>query len=179
MNRISAFIAIATLGTLSATASADMYKTGGGSLYAGGNYTFVDIDNGGFDADVGTLSAKIGGYVNPYFGLEARAGFGVADEDVGFGADLSVNSFFGGYATINAANESPVTPYGIIGFTRYELELDGPGISEKEDETDLSVGAGVNVAFTEQLSGNIEYMRYVDTDDATADGIGVGLTVHF
>ena len=55
MNRIPAFIAIATLGTLSVTATADMYKTGGGSLYAGGNYTFVDIDGDGFDADVGTL----------------------------------------------------------------------------------------------------------------------------
>jgi opacity protein-like surface antigen len=179
MNRIPAFIAIATLGTLSATAAADMYKTGGGSLYAGGNYTFVNVDAGSADADLGTLSAKVGGYVTPYFGLEARAGFGVVDEDVGFNTDLSVNSFFGGYATINAANESPVTPYGIIGFTRYELELDGPGISEKDDETDLSFGAGVNVAITDELSGNVEYMRYVDTDDATADGIGLGLTLHF
>ncbi|HKK57348.1 porin family protein [Marinobacter sp.] len=179
MNRIPAFIAIATLGTLSATAAADMYKSGGGSLYAGGNYTFVNIDVGSDDADLGTLSAKVGGYVTPYFGLEARAGFGVADEDVGPGSDLSVNSFFGGYATINVVNESPVTPYGIIGFTRYELELDGPGASIKEDETDLSFGAGVNVAITEELSGNVEYMRYVDTDDATADGIGLGLTFHF
>jgi hypothetical protein len=41
MNRIPAFIAIATLGTLSTIAAADMYKTGGGSLYAGGNYTLL------------------------------------------------------------------------------------------------------------------------------------------
>lgn len=179
MNRISAFIAIATLGTLSSTATADIYKTGGGSLYAGGNYTFVDFDDDGFNADMGTLSGKVGGYVTPYFGLEARAGFGVADENVGFGTDLSVNSFFGGYATVNAVNESPVTPYGIIGFTRYELELDGPGGSVKDDESDLSFGAGVNLAITEELSGNLEYMRYVDKDDATVDGIGLGLTFHF
>lgn len=179
MKRIPAFIAAASLGVLSAPLAADMYKTGGGSLYAGGNYTFVDLDAGSDDADLGTLSGKVGGYVNPYFGLEARAGFGVTDDDVGFSSDLSVNSFFGGYATLNMVNESPVTPYGIIGFTRYELELDGPGISEKDDETDLSFGAGVNVAITEELSGNLEYMRYVDTDDATADGIGLGLTFHF
>lgn len=179
MNRIPAFIAIATLGTLSATAAADMYKSGGGSLYAGGNYTFVDIDFGSADADLGTLSAKVGGYVTPLLGFEARAGFGVADENVGSSTELSVNSFFGGYATINAVNQSAVTPYGIIGFTRYELELDGPGISVKGDETDFSFGAGLNVAITEELSGNVEYMRYVDTDDATADGIGLGLTVQF
>ena len=179
MNRISAFIAIATLGAVSGTAAADMYKTGGGSLYAGGNYTFVDVEDDGFEADLGTLSAKVGGYVTPIFGLEARAGFGAADENVGFGTDLSVNSFFGGYATINAVNESPVTPYGIIGFTRYELELDGPAGSTKDDDSDLSFGAGVNIALSEELSGNVEYMRYADKDGATVDGIGLGLTVHF
>jgi hypothetical protein len=77
--------------------------------YAGGNYTFVDIDVGSADADLGTLSAKVGGYVTPLLGFEARAGFG-------------------GYATINAVNQSAVTPYGIIGFTRYELEPDGIGL---------------------------------------------------
>lgn len=179
MNRISGFVAIATLSTLSATAAADMYKTGGGSLFAGGNYTFVNVDGDGFDEDLGTLSAKVGGYITPIFGLEARAGFGVADEDVGFNTDLSVNSFFGGYATINAVNSSPLTPYGIVGFTRYELELDGPGLSAKEDETDFSFGAGVNMAITEELSGNLEYMRYVDKDDVTVDGIGLGLTFNF
>ncbi|WP_404364120.1 porin family protein [Marinobacter sp.] len=179
MNRIPAFFAMATLGILAAPVAADLYKTGGGSLYAGGNYTFVDLDANGFDADLGTLSAKVGGYVTPYFGLEARAGFGVADEDVGFDTDLSVNSFFGGYATLNMVNESPVTPYGILGFTRYELEVDGPFGSDKDDETDFSFGAGVNVAITEELSGNLEYMRYVDTGDVTADGIGLGLTFHF
>ncbi|TGN40285.1 porin family protein [Marinobacter confluentis] len=179
MNRLFSFISIAALGTLSATASADMYKSGGGSLYAGGNYTFVDVEGDGFDADLGTLSAKVGGYVTPILGLEARAGFGVADEDLGFGNDLSVNSFFGGYATINAVNESPVTPYGILGFTRYELEVDGPLGSAKEDDSDLSYGVGVNIALSEELSGNLEYMRYADKDDVTVDGIGLGLTVHF
>ncbi len=156
-----------------------MYKTGGGSLYAGGNYTFVNVDNGSVDADLGTLSAKIGGNVTSLIGLEARAGFGVDDERVGPGTDLSVNSFFGGYATINAANESPVTPYGIIGFTRYELERDGPTGSFKDDDSDLSFGAGVNIALSEEVSGNVEYMRYADKDDVTVDGIGLGLTVHF
>lgn len=179
VNRIPAFLAIATLGTVSATAAADMYKTGGGSLYAGGNYTFVNVDNGSVDADLGTLSAKIGGNVTSLIGLEARAGFGVDDERVGPGTDLSVNSFFGGYATINAANESPVTPYGIIGFTRYELERDGPTGSFKDDDSDLSFGAGVNIALSEEVSGNVEYMRYADKDDVTVDGIGLGLTVHF
>lgn len=79
MNRVSALI-LATTATswAAAPAMADMYKSGGGNLYAGANYTFVDVDvdNGG-DADLGTLSGKVGGYLTPYVGLEARAGFGV------------------------------------------------------------------------------------------------------
>ncbi|MDI9244645.1 hypothetical protein [Marinobacter sp. CHS3-4] len=102
MSKVFSLVSMVALGTFAATASADIYKLGGGSLYAGGKYTFVSIDSGGSDADVGTLSAKVGGYITPILGLEARAGFGTADDDVGLGRDLSVNSFFGGYATINA-----------------------------------------------------------------------------
>lgn len=72
-----------------------------------------------------------------------------------------------------------MTPYGIIGFTRYELELDGPAGSAKDDDSDLSYGVGVNIALSEEMSGNLEYMRYADKDDVTVDGIGLGLTVHF
>ena len=76
-------------------------------------------------------------------------------------------------------NESPVTPYGILGFTRYELEVDNVLGSSSEDESDLSYGIGVNVAINDALSGNLEYMRYFDKDDVTIDGIGLGLTVRF
>lgn len=181
MNRTSGLIvAMSALGLAAAPAMADIYKTGGGSLYAGGNYTFVNADgNGVGDADLGTLSAKVGGHITPFFGLEARAGFGVDDDDVGGGVDVEANSFFGGYGTLNVVNESPFTPYGIIGFTRYELEVDGPLGSRDEDESGLSYGIGVNMAINDELSGNLEYMRYIDEDDLEIDGIGLGLTFNF
>lgn len=180
MKSISAVVAFTLVGTASLPLAADIYKTRTGGLYAGANYTFVDLEGNGLDSDLGTLSAKVGANITPYFGLEARAGFGVQDESITPTTDLSVNAFYGGYATLSLANESPATPYAILGFTRYELELDNASFgSTRDDESDLSYGLGVNLAITEALSGNLEYMRYFDKDNVTIDGIGVGLTVSF
>ncbi len=76
-------LSAAPLMAVSQGAFADVYKSGGGSLYAGLNYSFINIESGSDDVDVGTLSAKVGGLVSPFFGLEARAGFGVDDDRIG------------------------------------------------------------------------------------------------
>lgn len=163
---------------ISLPAHADMYRSNTGGLYAGANYTFLSIDDGSVDADVGMISAKVGGMVSPYFGLEARAGFGVNDDTVG-GTDVELKSLFGGYGTLNLANESPATPYLIFGFTRYEIGVSGPLGSGSDDDSDFSFGIGVDVSITPTLSGNLEYMRYGKTDGVTVDGIGLGLTARF
>lgn len=164
--------------TVSQAANADMYKSGGGGLYAGLNYSFIDIDNGSDEVDVGAISAKAGGLLTPFFGLEARAGFGV-DDDRNNGVEYSLDNFFGGYATLNLANESPATPYLVFGFTRVELEAQSVLGTTSEDESDFSYGAGVNVDLTPELAGNLEYMRYYDKDGATVDGLGLGVTFSF
>ncbi|PSF12146.1 porin family protein [Marinobacter fuscus] len=170
-------VAAATTGLLfagSATAQ-DMYKSGMGGLYAGLNYTFMnmDFDRAG-DADVGTLSGKVGVQATDYIGVEARAGFGV-DDDRLFGQDVALDNFFGGYVTFNMVNESAVTPYAVLGFTRVEAEF-GPA---KDDDSDFSYGAGLNVKLAQNLSGNLEYMRYYDDSNYTVDGLGLGLQLNF
>src|SRR5690554_156220 len=62
-------------------------------------------------------------------------------------------------------NESPITPYGVLGFTRIEAEAG----NAKDDDSDFSYGAGVNFAFAPNLSANLEYMRYYDDNDVTVD----------
>lgn len=166
---------LATVGTASAQ---DMYKTGMGGAYAGLNYTFLNLETGNADADVDTLSAKIGVMATPYLGFEARGGFGVNDERIR-GVDYSLDNFFGGYATFNLANESPITPYVIAGFTRVEIEANSFLGSATEDETDVSFGIGMTMEFAPNLSGNLEYMRYYEDSDAEIDGLGIGIQVNF
>ena len=175
-NVLIASIATAGLAIAGTASAADMYKSGVGGLYAGLNYTFmnVDFDNINKDADVGTISGKVGVMANEYIGLEARAGFGATDDDI-YGVDVEIDNFFGGYATFNMVNESPVTPYAVIGFTRAELEAG----TESDDGSDFSYGAGINFAMAQNVSGNLEYMRYYDDDDVTVDGIGLGVQFNF
>ena len=168
----TAFAGLALAGLASAQ---DMYKSGVGGLYAGLNYTFMETDFDGLaEADTGTLSGKVGVMATDYFGVEARAGFGVDDDRIA-GVDVKIDNFFGGYGTVNVVNESPVTPYAVFGFTRIEAEAG----SVEDDESDFSYGAGLNVKFAKNLSGNLEYMRYYDDDDITLDGIGLGVQVNF
>lgn len=156
----------------------DMYKSGVGGLYSGLNYSFVSLDNGNAEADVGTLSAKVGVMATPFLGIEARGGFGVDDDRIG-GVDYSLDNFFGGYATFNLANESPLTPYAILGFTRVEVEAESAFGSATEDDSDVSYGIGMNVEFAPNLSGNLEYMRYYEDGNTEIDGLGVGLQFNF
>ncbi|GAA0839060.1 hypothetical protein GCM10009113_02000 [Marinobacter szutsaonensis] len=179
MTRTKSFaLALATIsGGFLATGAAqaqDMYKSGVGGLYAGLNYTFMNAELGPYDADVGTLSGKVGVMATPFLGIEARAGFGVDDDTIN-GVDVSVDNFYGGYATFNLANESPVTPYAVLGFTRIEAEVG----SVEDDDSDVSYGIGANMEFAPNLSGNLEYMRYYDDDNVELDGLGVGIQLNF
>ncbi|MDX1560470.1 MAG: porin family protein [Marinobacter sp.] len=166
---------LAAAGTASAQ---DMYKSGVGGLYTGLNYTFVSLESGNADADVGTLSAKVGVMATPFLGIEARGGFGVDDDRIGR-VDYSLDNFFGGYATFNLANQSPITPYAILGFTRVEIEASSFLGKATEDESDVSYGIGMNMEFAPNLSGNLEYMRYYEDSDVEIDGLGVGIQFNF
>ena len=177
-SRSLAVVLASGLFAASAANAQDMYKSGVGGVYTGLNYTFMSLDAGGEDSDVGTLSAKAGVMATPFLGFEARGGFGVDDDRVR-GIDYSVDNFFGGYATFNIANESPVTPYAVLGFTRVEVEAEGPFNTVTDDDSDVSYGVGLNMEFARNVSGNLEYMRYYDDDDVTVDGLGVGVQFNF
>ncbi|WP_322003298.1 outer membrane beta-barrel protein [Marinobacter alexandrii] len=177
-SRSFAVVLASGLFVASAANAQDMYKSGVGGVYTGLNYTFMSLDAGGDDADVGTLSAKAGVMATPFLGFEARGGFGVDDDRVR-GIDYSVDNFFGGYATFNIVNESPVTPYAVLGFTRVEVEAEGPFNTVTDDDSDVSYGVGLNMEFARNVSGNLEYMRYYDDDDVTVDGLGVGVQFNF
>ncbi|HET8802701.1 MAG TPA: porin family protein [Marinobacter sp.] len=155
----------------------------GQKAYVGANYNFVTYDEDTLDdeLDLGALSGKVGAKINPYVSAELRAGFGVADETASNGsisAKLELDYIVGGYALFGIPNETQIYPYVALGFTKGELTatISGPGgsVSASESESDLSYGVGANVALTDNVVLNAEYMQYIDKDEYEVSGISIG-----
>lgn len=152
--------------------------------YAGGTFLDVDYSETGFeDASLNALGGRIGRHFNENFSGEIRAGFGVGDNSVSVistDVDLEINHFFGAYVRGGFQLGPSAYPYAILGYTRGEVEASISGFgSETESESDVSFGVGVDLQITENVYLNIEYMNYLDKDDAEVDGFLVGFSRRF
>lgn len=155
--------------------------------YVGANYTFVTYDEEFLgDADLGALSGKVGARINPYISAELRAGVGVADEtatDGNVSVTLELDYLVGGYVLFGLPNKTPIYPYIALGYTKGELTLSatdpGGSFSISESDSDLSYGLGANLAISDNVQLNAEYMKYIDKDDYEVSGISIGASYLF
>lgn len=178
------FVTAACLASMAGVDSAfgDVYRSGygagTGSVYAGLNYNFVAIDDGWDQLSVETVSARIGAQPNPYFGIEGRFSFS-ADDDRLAGVDYALDNAIGGYAVLNLANNSPLTPYFLFGVASIEIEANSSLGTTSEQDSDFSFGAGLDVEVAPGVSGNIEYLQYYNDGTTIVDGMGLGMTFRF
>lgn len=151
--------------------------------YVGGNYVFAtyEEDDLSEEFDLGALVAKAGAQINPYFAAELRAGVGVSDDSMSFlgaEAELELDYLVGAYAVAGIPNQTPFYPYVVLGFSKGELtaSVSGPGgsASDSASESDVSYGIGTNLAISESVHLNAEYMNYLDKDGAEVTGVSVG-----
>lgn len=163
MKKTQSILATITLSLFASWASADAYM--------GANYALIDADG----IDLAAIVVKGGVQLNEWAAVEARAGFGVQDDSY-LGVDVELNYLVGGYFIAGIPNDSGFYPYAIAGYTQAEAEASGYGLSEQESDTDVSYGAGINYGFTETLAGNLEFMRYADSD---FDAISFGVSFKF
>jgi opacity protein-like surface antigen len=166
MKKAKSIFAALTLSSLSSLAAAQ--------AYIGGNYAFVDEE----DLDLGALVLKAGYQFSDWASVEARYGFGVADDSYQ-GVDVELNYMFGGYFRAGLPNESGFYPYAIFGYTKGEAEASGYGMSIKSDDSDFSYGLGLDYNFDQSIAANIEFMRYLDSDGVETDAIALGLSYKF
>ena len=154
--------------------------------YVGVQYAMVEDEDLDLEPTAGVI--RVGTSADEGYGYEFRIGTGLSDDGLTetlpfpFGvtsADLEIDYIFGVYLLA----EAPVgagSIYGILGFTQAEftLEVDsqflGPG-SASEDESDISFGFGANFGVSDKVKINIEFMQYLDKDDADASAISLGL----
>jgi opacity protein-like surface antigen len=85
-------------------------------------------------------------------------------------------------------NVGPVNLYGLVGFARATIDLSGL-VSGSQSKSGVAYGAGVQYAFTRNISGSIDYVQYLKKNypvsgfsggfDVDVKAIGVGATYTF
>ncbi|MFQ3787531.1 porin family protein [Halomonas sp. A29] len=158
-----------------------------GSTYAGGQFSWLNYDESGISTDLEPTAAigRFGHFIVDHFAIEARAGTGISDDTItiaGIDIEGELDHMFGvygvGYLPLGA---SPVSLYGLVGFTRAKATLSAPafGISESDSDSGFSYGVGIQGHFTPHLSVNLEYTSYLDKSDYELTSLGLGLNYHF
>ncbi len=140
--------------------------------YFGFQYSLVTYDEDGDEAEPTALIARYGQFLNNWFAIEGRIGFGLEDDSLEVGSldiDVKVEHIIGLYGVFHTGSISIASLYGIVGYTQIDLEGSAHGITIDENANGLSYGLGVNIG-----SLSIEYMDYIEDDyyDVTAISLG-------
>lgn len=147
--------------------------------YAGGGFLRSDLSFVDESFDLNALELRMGVEMQKWLHIEGRVAFGINDKAIG-PIEVSINRLINVNAVFGWPNNSLFRPYGVVGVTYGELDLLVPGLfGGSEGETDVSFGAGINMAVSDGLDLYIEYMNYMSTSDFDLDGIGIGLKFDF
>lgn len=165
-------------------ASSSALATSAGSSYVGGQIGQLTYDESGVpDAEPTIGVLRLGHFVVDHFAIEGRLGTSLADDDVrvlGVDVDVEIDYLAGVYgAGYLPLGDSPVSVYGLAGFTRGKATAKAGNISESETDSDFSYGVGLQANMTPQLSGTLEYMSYMDKSDFEASAVTLGLNFNF
>jgi len=151
--------------------------------YFGGNISFLEYSEGGFEeASLTAVVGRLGTTFNENFSGEIRLGFGVGDDSVDvFGTDVDVelDNMFGVYVRGGIPVTDSFFPYAIVGYTRGEVTASALGYSESNSESDVSFGLGADINLSQNAIINMEYMSYFDKDGTEIDGFSVGIASKF
>lgn len=140
------------------------------------------------------INANLGVDFTPYLGLEARLGHGVSDDSKDFvvntgSGPIDAKASIKQKLTLSAFGKAMLpfndtfSLYGLVGVTHFkaDIKMKGGGVSvtETDDETDLSYGAGGKVKLNEDVALKLEYIRLYDQDSQTIDSIYAGIDFSF
>ena len=145
--------------------------------YVDGGYTFVGIDEGGVDVDLGGVTVRGGYDFSPNFGVEGEGVLGVADDDFG-PLSVDLDHLVGVYGKGIWPVTETVSLHGRAGLVEGELEVSGGGASASESDTGFAYGVGGTLAFSERFYARGDYTRY-DIEDLEADAFTISLGMRF
>lgn len=172
------FAAIALATSALAFSGAAVAQTAAAQSYAPtyyGTMGYSQLDHA--DGDLGAVTGRIGAKINPYFGVEGEASFGVKDDDFKFaGAEGSVKHEYDAAAYV--VGTLPITPQfdvfarGGYGTTQIKRELNTPvaDLSETAEGESWNYGAGANYYFDASNGIRADWTRR-DFTESDADPV--------
>ncbi len=118
------------------------------------------------DVDLNTVTGRLGARLNPYFGLEGEASFGIGDEEVAPGVDAQLNYDAAAYAVGYFPVSNNFELLGRVGYGTTEIEVSGGGLTASEDGESLNYGVGAQYFFDGANGVRGDWTRRDFEDDA-------------
>ncbi|MGP9679593.1 porin family protein [Halomonas sp. AOP27-A1-41] len=173
---------IAVIATAVALASSSALANSAGSGYVGAlasHYVF-DVDGIRDDVNPTGLTIRGGYFLNDFVAIEGRIGTGLSDDSIGgSGVDVELDQLMGVYAVGHLPVNNVFSFYGLLGFSYAEATISNRFVSVSDDDDGFSYGAGVQLNFTPQISGQLEYVSYLNKSDYNLNAGSVGIAYHF
>ncbi|MEH6641384.1 porin family protein [Vreelandella glaciei] len=175
-------LSIAIAAASFALASTSAFANSAGDGYFGAlasHYTF-DVEGASDDLNPTGLTLRGGYFLTDNVAVEGRLGTGLSDDTVsGTSTDAELDQLLGVYVTGYLPVNDVFSFYGLIGFTYAEATLSNRFASISDDDDGFSYGVGGQVNFTPAVSGQIEYVSYLDKSDYNLSAASIGLSYHF
>ncbi|MCP4765389.1 MAG: porin family protein [Gammaproteobacteria bacterium] len=144
-----------------------------GQSYVGGQYSITTFDLDDFDETEPTaLVLRLGHYMTDNISIEGRLGFGLEDDDIEVGPekiDIEIDKLYGIYGVLHSSGSNDTNVYGVVGYSKIELEATFLGVKFDGDDGGVSYGIGANYH-----GFNLEYMSYIREDDGDLSAISLG-----
>lgn len=125
------------------------------------------------EVDLEVLVLQLGVWITDNISLEARMGTGIDDDSTG-SVDVDVESIGGLFGLYHWKLGEHASIYGIAGRSRASLKFSQGGSSDQDKDNGVSYGAGIKLSIL-----NVEYLRYLDTDDIEIDSVNASLIYTF
>lgn len=121
------------------------------------------------DGDLGAVTGRLGAKLNPYFGVEGEASFGVKDDDFNIGGvDGKIEHEYDAAAYV--VGTLPVSPnfelFARGGYGTSKIKAEVGGIEADADGESWNYGAGANYYFDAQNGVRADWTRRDFKDDA-------------
>jgi len=155
--------------------------------YTGIDYLFIMYSSEDIYLSFHAIGVKYGTLITPNFAIEGRYATGVYGDTFNVPpytyANFDINYICGIYGRLIAPVSNMLDIYAIAGHTWEGDEMSslefGTKYYSKFNEQDTSFGLGIEVNFTNRLTGSIEYMRLIDKGDYDYSAMSGALKIYF